>query len=60
MKYEKINTKSELGAEIHDFKIVNHYSSKFIKEIRNLWLEHSVLIFKNLQLNHYQEEKIDV
>ena len=60
MKYEKINTKSELGAEIHDFKIENHYSSKFIKEIRNLWLEHSVLIFKNLQLNHYQFERLSL
>ena len=60
MKYKKINTKSELGAEIHDFKIENHYSSKFIKEIRNLWLEHSVLIFKNLQLNHYQFERLSL
>jgi|TARA_B100000035_G_scaffold53404_1_gene41875 taurine dioxygenase len=60
VKYEKINTKSELGAEIHDFKIENHYSSKFIKEIRNLWLEHSVLIFKNLQLNHYQFERLSL
>ena len=60
MKYKKINTKSDLGAEIYDFKIENHYSSKFIKEIRNLWLEHSVLIFKNLQLNHYQFERLSL
>lgn len=60
MKYKKINTKSELGAVIHNFKIENHYSSKFIKEIRNLWLEHSVLIFKNLQLNHYQFERLSL
>ena len=58
MKYKKINNKSNLGVEIYDFKIENHCSSIYINEIRNLWLENSVLIFKNLILDHNQFEKI--
>ena len=58
MKYKKINNKSNLGVEIYDFKIENHCSSIYINEIRNLWIENSILIFKNLILDHIQFEKI--
>ena len=57
MKYKKINNKSNLGIEIYDFKIENHCSHKYIDEIRNLWLENSILIFKNLILDHDQFER---
>ena len=60
MKYKKINNKSNLGVEIHDFKIENHCSSIYINEIRNLWLENSILIFKNLILDHNQFERISL
>ena len=57
MKYKKINNKSNLGIEIYDFKIDNHCSLKYIDELRNLWLENSILIFKNLMLDHNQFER---
>ena len=57
MKYKKINNKSNLGTEIHDFKIDNHCSLKYVDELRNLWLENSLLIFKNLILGHNQFER---
>ena len=57
MKYKKINNKSNLGIEIYDFKIDNHCSLKHIDELRNLWLENSILIFKNLMLDHNQFER---
>ena len=60
MKYKKINNKSNLGVEINDFKIENHCSSIYINEIRNLWLENSILIFKNLILDHNQFERISL
>ena len=60
MKYKKINNKSNLGVEIHDFKIENHCSSIYINEIRNLWLENSILIFKNLKLDHHQFESFSL
>ena len=57
MKYKKINNKSNLGIEIYDFKIDNHCSLKYVDELRNLWLENSILIFKNLMLDHNQFER---
>ena len=60
MKYKKINNKSNLGVEIYDFKIENHCSSIYIKKIKNLWLENSILIFKNLILDHNQFERISL
>ena len=57
MKYKKINNKSNLGIEIYDFKIDNHCSLKYLDELRNLWLENSILIFKNLMLDHNQFER---
>ncbi|MFL2843902.1 MAG: TauD/TfdA dioxygenase family protein [Alphaproteobacteria bacterium] len=57
MKYKKINNKSNLGIEIYDFKIDNHCSLKYVNELRNLWLENSLLIFKNLMLDHNQFER---
>ena len=57
MKYKKINNKSNLGIEIYDFKIDNHCSLKYVDELRNLWLENSLLIFKNLILDHNQFER---
>ena len=60
MKYNKINNKSNLGVEINDFKIENHCSSIYIKKIKNLWLENSILIFKNLILDHNQFERISL
>ena len=57
MKYKKINNKSNLGIEIYDFKIDNHCSQKYLDELRNLWLENSILIFKNLMLDHNQFER---
>ena len=57
MKYKKINNKSSLGIEIYDFKIDNHFSLKDLDELRTLWLENSILIFKNLMLDHNQFEK---
>ncbi len=57
MKYKKINNKSNLGIEIYDFKIENHCSLKYVDELRNLWLENSILIFKNLMLDHNQFER---
>ena len=57
MKYKKINNKSNLGIEIYDFKIDNHCSLKYVDELRNLWLENSLLIFKNLTLDHNQFER---
>ena len=60
MRYKKINNKSNLGIEIHDFKIENHCASNYVEEIRNLWLENSILIFKNLILDHNQFERISL
>jgi len=60
VKYKKINNKSNLGVEIYDFKIENHCSSIYIKKIKNLWLENSILIFKNLILDHNQFERISL
>ena len=60
MKYKKINNKSNLGIEIYDFKIENHCASNYVEEIRNLWLENSILIFKNLILDHNQFERISL
>ena len=57
MKYKKINNKSNLGIEIYDFKIENHCSLKYVDKLRNLWLENSILIFKNLMLDHNQFER---
>ena len=57
MKYKKINNKSNLGIEIYDFKIDNHCSLKYLDELRNLWLENSILIFKNLMLDHNEFER---
>jgi len=57
VKYKKINNKSNLGIEIYDFKIDNHCSLKYLDELRNLWLENSILIFKNLMLDHNQFER---
>jgi len=57
VKYKKINNKSNLGIEIYDFKIDNHCSLKYVDELRNLWLENSILIFKNLMLDHNQFER---
>jgi len=57
VKYKKINNKSNLGIEIYDFKIDNHCSLKYVDELRNLWLENSLLIFKNLILDHNQFER---
>ena len=54
MKLKKINNESDLGTEIYNFKIDDHYSSNIISTIRNAWLESSVIIFKNLSLNHDQ------
>ena len=54
MEFKKINNDSNLGTEIYNFKIDDHYSSNIISTIRNAWLESSVIIFKNLSLNHDQ------
>ena len=60
VRYEIKNNNSSLGIEILDFDYNDIFDKKRIEELRNQWLKYSIIIFKNLELNHQQLEKFSL
>ena len=60
VRYEIKNNNSSLGIEILDFDYNDIFDEKRIEELRNQWLKYSIIIFKNLKLNHQQLEKFSL
>ena len=60
VRYEIKNNNSTLGIEILDFDYNDIFDKKRIEELRNQWLKYSIIIFKNLELNHQQLEKFSL
>ena len=60
VRYEIKNNNSSLGIEIIDFDYNDIFDKKRIEELRNQWLKYSIIIFKNLELNHQQLEKFSL
>lgn len=60
VRYEIKNNNSSLGIEILDFDYNDIFDEKRIEELRNQWLKYSIIIFKNLELNHQQLEKFSL
>ena len=60
VRYEIKNNNSSLGIEILDFYYNDIFDEKRIEELRNQWLKYSIIIFKNLELNHQQLEKFSL
>ena len=60
VRYEIKNNNSSLGIEILDFDYNDIFDKKRIEELRNQWLKYSIIIFKNLKLNHQQLEKFSL
>ena len=60
VRYKIKNNNSSLGIEILDFDYNDIFDKKRIEELRNQWLKYSIIIFKNLELNHQQLEKFSL
>ena len=60
VRYEIKNNNSSLGIEILDFDYNDIFDKKRIEELRSQWLKYSIIIFKNLELNHQQLEKFSL
>ena len=60
VRYEIKNNNSSLGIEILDFDYNDIFDEKRIEELRNQWLKYSIIIFKNLELNHQQLKKFSL
>ena len=60
VRYEIKNNNSSLGIEILDFDYNDIFDENRIEELRNQWLKYSIIIFKNLELNHQQLEKFSL
>ena len=60
VRYEIKKNNSSLGIEILDFDYNDIFDKKRIEELRNQWLKYSIIIFKNLELNHQQLEKFSL
>ena len=60
VRYEIKNNNSSLGIEILDFDYNDIFDEKRTEELRNQWLKYSIIIFKNLELNHQQLEKFSL
>ena len=60
VRYEIKNNNSSLGIEILDFDYNDIFDKKRIEELRNQWIKYSIIIFKNLELNHQQLEKFSL
>lgn len=60
VRYKIKNNNSSLGIEILDFDYNDIFDKKRIENLRNLWLKFSIIIFKNLELDHHQLEKFSL
>jgi len=60
VRYKIKNNNSSLGIEILDFDYNDIFDKKRIEELRSQWLKYSIIIFKNLELNHQQLEKFSL
>ena len=48
VKYKIKNNNSSLGVEILDFEYDHIFDDARVSDLRNLWLNYSIIIFKDL------------
>ena len=60
VEYKIKNNNSTLGVEILDFEYDHIFNDARVSDLRNLWLNYSIIIFKNLKLSHQQLEKFSL
>ena len=60
VKYKIKNNNSSLGVEILDFEYDHIFDDARVSDLRNLWLNYSIIIFKDLKLSHQQLENFSL
>jgi len=60
VEYKIKNNNSSLGVEILDFEYDHIFDDARVSDLRNLWLNYSIIIFKDLKLSHQQLENFSL
>ena len=60
VEYKIKNNNSSLGVEILDFDYDHIFDDARVSDLRNLWLNYSIIIFKDLKLSHQQLENFSL
>ena len=60
VEYKIKNNNSSLGVEILDFEYDHIFDDARVSYLRNLWLNYSIIIFKDLKLSHQQLENFSL
>ena len=55
-----LNNNSSLGVEFLDFYYDHIFDDARVSDLRNLWLNYSIIIFKDLKLSHQQLENFSL